>query len=285
MMVEMMKLLYVSLLDNGKTWIYQVAFNPDNEKLYITQGKDFDTGISKIAVYGDHLWATMGNNEVARLPLNDFNQIDIFPFYDKSAIFTDIIPTDGGTLLSEMNGKIYYLNPFGEYYHLRDLSVENPMVSGAVLLSIRPPVSLFQIGPSGFFILDSDNPENCPIFDEWQVSGGLLRDKDGDVLLVNREGVGYVVHGSVGDGAILLPSHLMKVTNPHHPTGCCEIPQKNKRGNAQLYTMRNNKIGHEFLCVIENGAVKHYLMTDHIFDFGGRILDATVDPRDWRANS
>jgi len=67
---------------------------------------------------------------------------------------THIRETDGGLMVGFSTGAIYYVNPFGEYYHLRTVP---PPEENAIMTHVDPPNTTWLCWGNRWITVNSDN--------------------------------------------------------------------------------------------------------------------------------
>lgn len=118
---------------------------------------------TRITFYDDSLWSIKDDSLwKLRIPVEQLVEGPYSHFVDKGLV--NIHPTDGGILVITSSQKIYYVNPWGEFYLLKDLETEIKICreEKVKLFDARPPYLLFK--HDGYTIhsslVNADYPED-----------------------------------------------------------------------------------------------------------------------------
>lgn len=109
---------------------------------------------------GDYIYSiAQDGREIWKYPtgfMHDFEDMKRWyapPFQDGK--MSCIRETDGGIMVGFTTGAIYYVNPSGEFYHLRTV---NPPEPGAYMVGIDPPITDWICGEESQFVrINTDN--------------------------------------------------------------------------------------------------------------------------------
>lgn len=126
--------LFCSVLDKNELKLFQILENFRLELLYSTNGDE--SSIGKLSYFDNKLYM-IARDKLIELDIST-HASTVLPSPYGTTVLTDIIQTDGGSLVVAGNlNKIYYLNPFGEFFPFKqDLKLPYPT---AVPFQIRPP--------------------------------------------------------------------------------------------------------------------------------------------------